>query len=106
MLNRLIPAAFISIALTAAPPHHKYGPEYIGHGNSIRVDLDTVCNVFAVDSYNYEKYKNGASFNYFGGRATKSPFFIHPPSGTYYIVLDNGGDGYNLRAGVHVIQGR
>jgi hypothetical protein len=94
--------ALSSVAL-AAIPHEAFGPNYIGYGDVIRVDLDTACNVFAVSTWDYQQYRRGRNFNYYGGHATQSPFYIKPPPGTYYVVIDNGGDGYSLRAAVHVI---
>ena len=111
MVNRLCALAVVvsvlcsSPALAEAPPHAAYGPMFVGARDVIRVDLDTSLNVFAVDSYNFELYKRGKSFHYFGGQAKRSPVFLNPPVGSYYVIIDNGGDdlGYS-RAGVRVIR--
>ncbi|MEN9796426.1 MAG: hypothetical protein RL653_122 [Pseudomonadota bacterium] len=96
-----------SPAFAQAPPHAVYGPMFVGQNDTIRVDLDTAMNVFAVNLFNYELYKQGRSFNYYGGQARKSPVFLNPPMGSYYVVIDNGGDslGY-ARAGVQVLRRR
>lgn len=102
----LFAALICVVGFTSGPPHHAYGPKYVGYGDTIRVDLDTACNVMAMDNYNYQRYQRGENFDYFGGYVKKSPFFLKPPSGSYYVIIDNGGDGYQLRASVRVMRSR
>lgn len=95
----------VSIVATAyAPPHAAYGPEWVGYNDVIRIDIDTVCNVFAVTAGEYANYQEGRSFFYYGGEATSTPVYLTPPPGSYIIVIDNGGAGINnIRASVRII---
>ena len=88
-----------------APPHSTYGPEYLGYQDKIRVDLDKAMNVMVMDYFNYQNYLNGQSYTYFGGHYNTTPVYIKPPNGgSYYIVIDNGGDSYNIQVSVRVIK--
>lgn len=93
----------LSVLVFTQTPHTVYGPVNVGYNQVIKVSLDARCNVFAIDSYNYDRYKKGLSFNYIGGYAKKSPIILKPHVGHYYVVIDNGGDSYQLRASVQVI---
>lgn len=105
-LRYLAFATLVSIvALAEAPPHAAFGPEFVGYNDVIRVDIDTACNVFAVTEWDYRNYQDGRSFNYYGGKAKSSPIYLTPPSGSYIVVIDNGGAGIkNIRASVRVIR--
>ena len=97
-------ALVCAFGFAAPPPHAAYGPEFVGYKDNIRVDVDTACNVFAISTYDYDDYKQGRSFNYYGGEATYSPFYINPPSGSYYIIIDTGGGSIEgIRASVQII---
>lgn len=92
------------VAAAEAPPHAAFGPNYVGYNDVIRIDIDTACNVFAVTEWEYRSYCKGRSFNYYGGEARSSPIYLTPPSGSYIVVIDNGGAGIrNIHASVHVI---
>jgi len=99
-------AAVISLAAVAAPPHAVYGPLELRRGDTIQVDLDTACNVYALDTFNYEQYKKGRKFQYSGGLAKASPFIIKPPRGSYLVVVDSGGAGAPPAVSVHVVHAR
>jgi hypothetical protein len=103
MKKLIVALLFISSFAFAQTPHTLYGPVSVGMNQVIKVSLDTRCNVLVLDNYNYDRYKNGLSYKYFGGYATKSPVILKPPTGRYYVVIDNGGDSYKLRAAVQVI---
>jgi hypothetical protein len=94
---------FFSALTFAQVPHTAYGPVYVGKYQVIKVSLDARCNVFAIDRYSYENYKKGLNYKYYGGYAKKTPVILKPPSGTYYVVIDNGGESYKLKAAVQVI---
>ena len=88
-----------------APPHTTYGPEYLGYQDKIRVDIDKAMNVMVMDYFNYQNYLSGQAFRYYGGHYDRTPVFITPPNGgSYYVVIDNGGDSYRVQVGVHVIK--
>lgn len=81
-------------------PHYSYPLGYVqilgwsGHAAvRVHVSLNYSANVFLVDDINYSSYKNGLSYNYYGGHATSSPVIISVPrTGNWYLVVDNGGD--------------
>ena len=102
-LLRLSVAAIVSLAAIAAPPHAVYGPLEVRRGDVIRVDLATGCNVYALDTFNYEQYKKGRKFQYSGGLATGSPFILKPPRGSYLVIIETGGEGAPPAAAVRVI---
>ena len=51
----------------------------------------------------YQSYKSGRQYRYYGGHATRSPVRIGiPTNGQWYVVVDLGGYGGQVRAGVQV----
>lgn len=88
----------------SAPPHIVYGPKFIGYNAYLQVDIDTACNVFAVNANNYELNKRGEDFSYFGGQANRSPVILKPPTGSYYVVIDKAGAAGRVKALVQVIE--
>ena len=103
---RLAAAAILSLAAIAAPPHAVFGPLDIRRGDAIQVDLVEACNVYALDSFNYEQYKKGRKFQYSGGLAKVLPFIVKPPRGTYFVVVDSGGGTPAPTASVRVVRAR
>ena len=54
--------------------------------------LTHAADVFLVDSTNFQKYKSGKSFKYYGGHYTKTPVHISVNgSGRWYLVVRGGG---------------
>lgn len=68
------------------------------HGQlSVDVELQYAADVFLVDSANFQKYKSGQSFKYFGGHYTQSPVTITVSgSGRWYLIV-NGSSRYKYR---------
>ena len=59
----------------------------------VQVKLNYAANVMLMDKYNYERYRDDDSFEYYGGYATKSPCNIEIPySDRWFLIIDNGGD--------------
>ena len=48
----------------------------LNDGDIVEVDLDSQANVILLDSGNYNAYKQGWDFNYYGGWAQYSPYGI------------------------------
>lgn len=70
----------------------------------IEVTLDKAANVKLLDSSNFNRYRNGAGHNYFGGYITRSPFKVPVPrSGHWHITIDLGGHRGSVRAGVRIL---
>ena len=58
--------------------------EFTINGNS--------CNVMLLDESNFQRYRNGTKFTYFGGKATRSPVILTvPESKVWHGVVDFGG---------------
>ena len=62
-------------------------------GNEIvEITLSVAANVCLLDFSNFNRYKNGLSFNYIGGYITSSPCRIRVPyAGNWYVTIDLGG---------------
>jgi hypothetical protein len=78
----------------------------VGSEDVVEVTLNGQANVMLLDTPNYERYRRGESFRYYGGLAKESPFQLAPPSrGRWHLVVDLGGFPGQVRAGVRVLQG-
>ena len=71
----------------------------------VEVTLDRQANVLLLDSLNYQAYQRGDSYRYAGGLMKVSPARLHPPyAGHWHVVINLGGGGGQVRAGVRVLQ--
>jgi hypothetical protein len=74
------------------------------HNDCVQVRLDKQANVVLLDTSNFQKYRSGSRYSYYGGLAKRSPFNLSPPcSGRWHLVIDTGGYGGTVRASVNVI---
>ena len=63
-------------------------------------------NVQLLDSTNFQNYRHGRAFRYYGGYVTQSPFRIRAPhAGHWHLVIDLGGNAGKVGASVRVLQG-
>ena len=77
-----------------------------GPGDVIEVTLDRAANVQLLDPTNYASYKDGRSYRYHGGYATKSPVRLAAPrAGTWHVVIDFGGGAGQVRASARLLSG-
>ncbi len=75
-------------------------------GDVIEVILDRAANVQVLDPANYLNYKNGHSYRYHGGYATKSPIRLAVPgTGKWHVVIDFGGGAGQVRARARLLSG-
>lgn len=76
-------------------------------GEIVEVTLSgNAANVFLVDSSNFQSYKSGKRFQYFGGQATRSPVRLSiPRAGRWYLVIDLGGYVGNVRHSMRILPG-
>jgi hypothetical protein len=75
-------------------------------GEIVEVTLDNPANVQLLDPENYEAYRNGRQFHYYGGHATVSPIQIQVPrAGHWHLVVDLGGDFGRVRASARLLSG-
>lgn len=59
---------------------------------SVEVHLKSAADVFLVDSLNFQHYKSGRNFKYFGGHYTKTPVVITVSGvGRWYLIVRGGG---------------
>lgn len=77
--------------------------EYLNCGQSVRVDCDTQCNVMLTDDYNFENYRSGRQFTYFGGHRTHFPITLTPPhAGHWNVTIDLAGRSANIKYSITV----
>lgn len=75
-----------------------------GPGDVVRVALDSQANVKMMDGYNFRRYRNGQSHEYYGGLAKVSPFGMRPSyHRRWHVTVDLGGYEGRLRASVTVV---
>ena len=75
-------------------------------GNIVEVTLKgNAANVLLLNS-NYNNYKNGRRYKYYGGYVKSSPYRIVVPSnGRWFVVINLGGYGGQVRSAVRVLPG-
>ncbi len=64
-----------------------------GPREAVRVYLTgSAANVLVMDDPNFQKFKAGQAYRYYGGHYTVSPAFIKPPfPGRWNVVVNLGG---------------
>ncbi len=76
------------------------GPDHVA-----LVTLDGQANVLLMDDSGFSAYQHGRSFSYYGGWSTRSPVQLSPPHyAHWHLVIDLGGYGGTVRAGVRIIE--
>jgi hypothetical protein len=71
----------------------------------VLVTLDGQANVMLLEEGDFDAYRTGRSFHYFGGWQTQSPVRLSPPHhARWHVVVDRGGYGGTVRAGVRIIR--
>lgn len=77
-----------------------------GPDDLVEVTLDGQANVMLLDGSNYDHYRRGEPFRYYGGLAKVSPIRLVPPRhGRWHVVVDLGGFSGTVRAGMRLLQG-
>lgn len=74
-------------------PHQYYDLGHQVQGTTLQVALSgNSANVRLLDATNYQRYKSGKRYKYWGGHALRSPVtFTTPHTGHWYVVIDRGG---------------
>lgn len=76
----------------------------IGPEQTVEVELDQQANAMLLDDIQYDNYRHGRQFTYFGGLAKQSPVHLSPPhTGHWHLVIDLGGAAGTLRHSVRVL---
>lgn len=74
-------------------------------GDILIITVDRSVNIYLVDSINFQRYKNGSSFEYYSSKSSSSPYNIAVPStGLWYIILDLGGGTGILNYSIKVLK--
>lgn len=77
-----------------------------GAGDIAEVTLDRAANVLLMDPVNYDHYRRGRKYQYYGGYATRSPVrLVVPKQGRWHVVVDLGGGAGKVRASVQLLSG-
>ena len=77
-----------------------------GANEVVLVTLDGQANVMLLDDGNFSAYRQGRSYRYRGGWATRSPVRLSPSHhGHWHVVVDLGGRAGSIRAGIRIIEG-
>ena len=75
-----------------------------GQDHLVVVDLDAQANVCLLSDSDFDAYRHGRSFHYYGGLARETPVRMRPPHhGRWHVVVDLGGRCGRVRAGVRVM---
>jgi hypothetical protein len=71
----------------------------------IRVNLTgNAANVLVMDDINFQRFKQGSQYEYYGGYYTRSPAIIKPPqAGRWNVVVNLGGGIGTVNASVQVL---
>jgi hypothetical protein len=70
----------------------------------VEVTLDHAANVQLLDTANYEQYRQGKPYRYFGGYYRETPARISAPrAGRWHVVVDLGGGAGTVRASLRVL---
>jgi len=73
-------------------------------GQTVEVTLSNAANVLLLDDANFEAYRTGRQYKYFGGWVTQSPYRIGVPgSGHWHIAINLGGAAGSIRTEVRVL---
>ena len=78
----------------------------VGPQEVVEVALDGQANVMLMDSPNFDRYRKGEPYRYYGGLAKHSPArLLAPHRGRWNVVVDLGGYAGHVRAGIRVLEG-
>lgn len=73
--------------------------------DKIQITLNNTANVRLLDAVNYNYYKNGMNYQYYGGLVRKTPFILTAPTaGKWFLVIDLQGIGGSVNATVKVLR--
>ena len=79
---------------------------WVGPDDIIVVTLDRAANVQLLDNCAFTAYRSGRSYRGRGGHYRHSPVRLRPAHhGHWHVVVDLGGCGTTVRAGVRVFTG-
>lgn len=79
----------------------------LAEGDVIEVTLaGNAANVLLLDAGNFQNYRQGKPYSYYGGYARTSPYRIQVPQpGRWHLVVDLGGGAGRVQASSRIISG-
>lgn len=84
---------------------HLHWREILSQGDEFVVTLGSQANVMIMTDHDYSNYNGGRQFNYYGGRAVRSPIHLTAPrAGAWNLVIDLGGGSGSIRHNVQVVR--
>jgi hypothetical protein len=77
----------------------------LSEGDLVEVTLaGNAANVLLLDDVNFQNYRAGRAYDYYGGYVRSSPYRIKAPRpGRWHLVVDLGGAAGRVQASVRVI---
>ncbi|MGF9714886.1 DUF1883 domain-containing protein [Paenibacillus sp. JMULE4] len=74
-------------------------------GATVEVTLSgNAANVLLLDSSNFNNYRNGRQYKYYGGHFTRSPVRINVPhTGHWHVAVDLGGYRGSVKSSVRIL---
>ena len=76
----------------------------LGTNDAVEVTLNMQANVMLLSDGNFNKYRAGQRFEYYGGLFKISPAILKPPrAGKWHLVIDLGGRSGRIKYSVRVI---
>lgn len=76
---------------------------YGSRDDMVLVTLDKQANVMLLDDSSFAAYRQGRTFNYYGGWMAGSPVRLVPPhQGHWNVVVDLGGNSGTIRASIRI----
>lgn len=79
----------------------------LGHrsaGDIVEVTLGTAANVRLLDSLNFNDYRQGGQYSFYGGYVTHSPYSVRvPTAGHWHLAVDLGGYAGQIRSALRVV---
>lgn len=73
-------------------------------GQTVEVTLSNAANVLLLDNANFDAYRTGRQYKYFGGWITQSPYRIGIPGpGHWHIAINLGGAAGSIRTAARVL---
>jgi hypothetical protein len=82
-----------------------YDLNQLGGGDVIEVTLDTAANVRLLDDLNFNGYRSGQQYTFFGGYVKQTPYKVRVPhGGHWHLVIDLGGYAGQVKSSVRVLR--
>jgi len=78
--------------------------DFLNGGSVVVVSCDHQCNVLLMDDSNFQRYRTGGQFRYYGGFRKTFPTRISVPnSGNWNVVLDLAGGSARIRYSIQYL---